>query len=850
MKKMNLHLSMLFLSVLLFASCSSDDADPIPVLELRDSIDFEAHAYSRDVEVTTNVPDWNAQVDNPEDRGWCTVTPRKANGSNILEITVTANDRLDVRDTDVTVSAGGLTKKITVTQLGENPEIRLSYYTKTVESEEAVIDIEVTTNVEYDIVPDVGWIEETVKPGPGTYALVNNTVYLKINEHFGTGERNGNINFKQKGGNIEKELKITQKGEVINLGNDVFDKDILIPVSSGWASEHQGDEGIENTFDGDYETIYHSRWYDGTEFPVTLRYYFEDVEKIDYVTVHARPSGSNGHFKEFDVYASVEGVKNLVNSYDFKGEGGSKTIKLEIENPEFIEFVVHSGVDDGTNSFVSCGEMEFFQYNDKVVADYDLFTDKSCSKLKSGVTIEQINDMESPLLKNIAKQLFNNIYQADYIVQKYKATPSHQIIANELKIGSGFSRYENITGVFLPAGENIVFVENPGGHPVGLLLPDLMRQPTPGYDPDKDPAGWGLKCESVSLKEGANIITVPYDCNAYISYNVDNPDATPEVTVHFPMGKANGYFDKAKHTEQDWNDLLDNAVSPIMDMKGEYIHVAYPVEYFKMFAYGRGLELITNYDRMLYSHYTFMGLKKYSKMPKNRIFARVNFNYYMFRDGDGVAYLGNQSTMGMVINPTRVITGDPCWGFTHEAGHVLQMRPQTNWGGLGEVSNNWFANYTYVEMGNVSLLKSQGYYAAARRAIIEAEPKISYLEDNVNVFHRLVPFWQLHLYFSRNGKPEFYADLMEALRNRPHAGTGNDAINNQFEFIKLTCEIGEVDLTDFFEKWGFFYVGEFEVNDYGNYKYNVTQQMVDDTKEYITSLGKPLPSMDVTTIED
>ena len=89
---------------------------------------------------------------------------------------------------------------------------------------------------------------------------------------------------------------------------------------------------------------------------------------------------------------------------------------------------------------------------------------------------------------------------------------------------------------------------------------------------------------------------------------------------------------------------------------------------------------------MLHHHFTVMGLVKYKKVPKNRILARVNFNYYMFRDRDGVAYFGNKGTMRMVANPDVVIKGDPCWGFTHEAGHVLQMRPQITWGGLTEVS--------------------------------------------------------------------------------------------------------------------------------------------------------------------
>jgi hypothetical protein len=261
------------------------------------------------------------------------------------------------------------------------------------------------------------------------------------------------------------------------------------------------------------------------------------------------------------------------------------------------------------------------------------------------------------------------------------------------------------------------------------------------------------------------------------------------------------------------------------------------------------VELIRNYDAMLNHHYAFMGLVKHHKVPKNRILARVNFNYYMFRDGDGVAYLGNKSTMRMVADPNVVIKGDPCWGFSHEVGHVLQMRPQMNWGGLGEVSNNLFSLYTGGMMGNSSRLKAQKNYAKARKKIIEADPKQSYLAEK-DVFNRLVPFWQLHLYFSRNGRPDFYADVMEQMRRRPDAGSGNRSIRNQFEFVKLCCEVGQRDLTEFFEKWGFFWVGELTVNDYDDYRFTITQEMVDAAKASITAMKHPKPTEDLTLIEE
>jgi hypothetical protein len=252
---------------------------------------------------------------------------------------------------------------------------------------------------------------------------------------------------------------------------------------------------------------------------------------------------------------------------------------------------------------------------------------------------------------------------------------------------------------------------------------------------------------------------------------------------------------------------------------------------------------------MLGHHYALMGLVKYKKVPENHILARVNFHYYMFRDGDGVAYLGNKSTMRMVADPEVVIKGDPCWGFSHEVGHALQMQPQLCWGGLTEVSNNIFSLYTGIKMGNVSRLKAEKKYASARSKIIEADPKISYLAEK-DVFKRLVPFWQLHLYFSRNGKPDFYADVMEEMRNRPPAGRDENSINNQFEFIKICCDTVQLDLTDFFEKWGFFWVGEITVNDYKKYNYNITQKMIDDTKAYIKEKKYKKPTSDITQIED
>ena len=120
------------------------------------------------------------------------------------------------------------------------------------------------------------------------------------------------------------------------------------------------------------------------------------------------------------------------------------------------------------------------------------------------------------------------------------------------------------------------------------------------------------------------------------------------------------------------------------------MQTAYPVQYLKQFAYNKGVELMESYDKVMHQQYKFMGAIKYNCIPKKHILARVNYNYYMFRDGDGVAFLGNESTMKMTIGD-EVTTN---WGVHHEIGHVLQMRPQMTWEGMTEVSNNLFTMFT------------------------------------------------------------------------------------------------------------------------------------------------------------
>lgn len=500
------------------------------------------------------------------------------------------------------------------------------------------------------------------------------------------------------------------------------------------------------------------------------------------------------------------------------------------------------------------------------LADLAFFADGLATKLKKGVKQKDIAKISDNQLRSVAEQLLSKSYNSDYRLATYHAVLSPRTLGKQLSIGDGYSKYENVTGVYLPMGKQIVLVEGIDQSnsiaEVKLLIPNWERRAPEGVKPTEDPNGWGIKKQEFALKNGVNIIDVKdFAGLAYISYFSDQPSAESPIKVHFPAAAVNGYFDIKKHKDADWNAFIDNAVYPVLDALGEHIQVAYPVESLKKYAYGKGVELISNYDSLVYRQHRIMGLVKYNRVPDNKLLTRVNHNYYMFRDGDGVAYNGSKPgyAMAMVVDPASVIKGDPCWGFSHEVGHVHQLRPYFNWGGMAEVSNNVFSLYVTTSFGNQSRISAQKNYASAREVIYGKG--ISFLQDP-DVFNRLVPFWQLQLYFAGEGNnPDFYPDLFENFRQQAEAESKRNAGNKrndrgqnpavyQLNFVRTVCEVAKLDLTEFFDNYGFFWVGELEYDDYGPYKYSMTQAMADECKAAIKAMNLPKPTTDLSLLED
>lgn len=643
--------------------------------------------------------------------------------------------------------------------------------------------------------------------------------------------------------------------------------DVQIPVWKGNASSFQPGGEIFKSYDGNLETMYHSNWNNKGEnyFPITLTYEFQDANNIDYLIYYPRQTGYNGHFKEVEIqYTTKENPTfTKFGDYDFKGSGSSRRITFPggLKNPTAIRFIVKSGAGDG-QGFASCAQMVFFCYStqDK---EFEIFKDPLLTQLRDDITLEKIQSCKNKLVRYLGENILNGKYSTKYRLSTFKPVYSPDRLGQILHIGNGYSRYQHVTGIVFDPGTHIVIVKGlKSGSNVGLRIAHL-------YAPEQEAKNdWGLHSESISLSEGINVVkkSDAFSGLVYVDYFFDHPENENDIQIHFLNAKVNGYFDSNINDNKDWDFLLQNAVYPIIDAVGSSVQLAYPVSDLKKFAPGKGLELVSIYDTLVSKQHEIIGLKKYNRVPKNKIFARVNYGYYMFRDGDGVAF--KYDTMNRVANPENLRHNDEdaCWGFSHEVGHVHQLKPYLSWGGLGETSNNICSRYCTQSFGYKnrlikafdSVIKKFVKNEAAgqtskEREKGEMEDKIihsneenpdkalSYLE--VDVFERLVPFWRLQCYFVKHDYPDFYPDLYEKMRTTEDRHPEMKSLNQnenvvpfQLNFIKEASLLAKMNLYPYFEVYGFFRLLTLTFGDYGTFTYKMTKEMRDAFKNEMDEL--------------
>lgn len=480
-----------------------------------------------------------------------------------------------------------------------------------------------------------------------------------------------------------------------------------------------------------------------------------------------------------------------------------------------------------------------------------LFSNPNLTVLKKNITQNDILNIKSPALKETATQLFNKTYPTNERMKSYECYLSPRVLAEQLKT-SPYSQFENPTGIYFEEGDNAI----------------LWVGPTKGATVELRVTNWGdehFKDKKYPLKEGYNTISIKNKGNSYISYySEESKVPTHKIQIHILGGKVNGVFDVSKDNNKRWDELLANATSPILDIVGKQTQLAYSVASLKREAPHQGVELIQLYDSIIGIQHQIMGLTKYKRVPKNHMFGRVIWKGFMHADGMGAAFHDN--TMKDVANVANLRKNS--WGVAHEFGHVNQVRPNMKWVGTTEVTNNIYSVWTqYVYNSDSPKLEREKLKdydgpkiggritAYMESAFVHRQPWLTQAGNDRwdrerprdwggDHFVKLVPLWQLQLYFAVAGKdkawgnPDFYGDIFIKAIDEPIVKDHPDSYY-QLAFIKNACDAAKLDLTDFFEQSCMLYPIDLWVDDYTCAQMTITEDDIRGVKTYALKYKKP-----------
>ena len=468
-----------------------------------------------------------------------------------------------------------------------------------------------------------------------------------------------------------------------------------------------------------------------------------------------------------------------------------------------------------------------------------LFEDKACTTLKAEYAAKNDAEIVAALegvpadLQQAVLKIKNNSWSSvtrekEFRIYDYKPYSNPEVWAERL-FTRPYNRINNPTGISTSDSKSFiyVFVEN---IPEGTTI-DLAEMASTKYFGNDTRLKVGLNIVPCSNKDGS--LYIRYVCETAI----DGKKLAdyPTVKVHIEGGYVNGFWSKERgHTNEDWVYMRDNmfknpaAVQAAGDLS---------VLNFRTYEFLKecpdnieGVMRLWDFWNSRQNHY--MALDKYDAWRNNKQLAMSDDNGFMDASSYRTHY--NNNTLSTIVNYDLLVAdAGSSWGPNHEIGHTNQYAFQIV--GTSEVSNNALTNFAIFDQGtHVSRGNNM------ENQILDFENKIPYVVRGEGMygsklFSMTRMYFQLFLYFHAAGKDTtFYPRLFEKLRydQLPGWRVGSsdvldengfyrnsvNAAQDQLKFAEACCEIAQMDLSEFFEAWGFFIpMKNAFVGDYGHH---------------------------------
>lgn len=703
----------------------------------------------------------------------------------------------------------------------------------------ANVSISITTNLNVD-----NW-EAKVTDKWLRATQFKNSLKISVDANIGSNRRTANV--KVSSATKHYTITVTQ----YSASDIVIEEDIQVKPYAGKASEEETDpdRSIEHSFDdkfiADGGVPYHSKWGQSADFPVILEYYFEGNTDIDYFIYHT--NSGNGTFGKFDVYTQTKENTEYVHqgSYDFnmRNSPSIASLKTPVKATK-VKFEVHSG----KNGYVSCDEMQFFKKNKKNTLEEQLltvFTDITCSEIKPDVTQEQIEALPEFFIQTASalKDDSYNKWEKEFRIREYYPYSSADEWADKLMTRK-YGDLDNPTGIYVNEGDEVVVLVG-NTHGQSISIQNIGEETSKGY------AQTSVNGDIYPLKEGVNKLTAKQTGMLFVMYNtnIQNPDAQP-IKIHIPLGggKVCGFFSLKEHqTNEKYKELIDKADYKYFCVIGNAIILYFHHKQLKAAVPYDILSSIELWDNMIQWQQELMGIENvYPKQMNNHIFAISPEGGYMWASEGRIGFV--YTALGDILRKSYLMASRNSWGPAHEIGHVHQGA--INWASTTESSNNLFSNYTIYKFGqNCSRgteLAVPEYAANVKKATLVFRRCVEnkawcdfgtdYQGEDPEMHARMN--WQLWNYYHRCGyNPQFFPTLFKLMRE--NRVSTQDPGENQMMYARMACRAANENLTDFFERWGFFVPISMKVNQYGTYNYIVTDAMIKETKEFMKQFPAP-----------
>lgn len=703
----------------------------------------------------------------------------------------------------------------------------------------ANVSISITTNLNVD-----NW-EAKVTDKWLRATQFKNSLKISVDANIGSNRRTANV--KVSSATKHYTITVTQ----YSASDIVIEEDIQVKPYAGKASEEETDpdRSIEHSFDdkfiADGGVPYHSKWGQSADFPVILEYYFEGNTDIDYFIYHT--NSGNGTFGIFDVYTQTKENTEYVHqgSYDFnmRNSPSIASLKTPVKATK-VKFEVHSG----KNGYVSCDEMQFFKKNKKNTLEEQLltvFTDITCSEIKPDVTQEQIETLPEFFIQTASalKDDSYNKWEKEFRIREYCPYSSADEWADKLMTRK-YGDLDNPTGIYVNEGDEVVVLVG-DTHGQSISIQNIGEETSKGY------AQTSVNGDIYPLKEGVNKLTAKQTGMLFVMYNtnIQNPDAQP-IKIHIPLGggKVCGFFSLKEHqTNEKYKELIDKADYKYFCVIGNAIILYFHHKQLKAAVPYDILSSIELWDNMIQWQQELMGIEDvHPKQMNNHIFAISPEGGYMWASEGRIGFV--YTVLGDILRKSYLMASRNSWGPAHEIGHVHQGA--INWASTTESSNNLFSNYTIYKFGqNCSRgteLAVPEYAANVKKATLVFRRCVEnkawcdfgtdYQGEDPEMHARMN--WQLWNYYHRCGyNPQFFPTLFKLMRE--NRVSTQDPGENQMMYARMACRAANENLTDFFERWGFFVPISMKVNQYGTYNYIVTDAMIKETKEFMKQFPAP-----------